>query len=478
MTAIYCIILAGGLGSSLWPLSRQMHPKQMFKTKLEKNTLFQKTFLRVASVVDDKKIITTTNVKQVSDIKQQLKELQEKFCRKDAYKVLTEPDIKNTAPSLAMAVKYIKEIKTFSKESPIVLTVPSDHYIPDREAFAQVIEKGVALAKEGYIVTYSSKANTINENFGYIKARKNTKIAAMVPEALKITEFIEKPSRKKDKETLKGKYYINTGIYMFSVETFLSELEKYAKELYALIKDADVTSEIPEVPLSVYEKMPSISIDKAIIEKSKKLVTVPFNQEWKDIGAWNTIYDLGEKDENGNYKEGNVLDIDSENSLFYSTSKLIATLGLKDTIVVETEDALFVCDRNKPEGVKKIYKKLSAEAKEVHKTVYRPWGCYTVLAEGEGFLTKCITVNPNAKLSLQKHFHRKEHWIVLDGEATVIKDCELYKLSSGESIDIGIEEIHSLQNLGREQLKVLEIQQGDILDENDIVRLQDIYGRV
>lgn len=478
MTAIYCIILAGGLGSSLWPLSRQMHPKQMFKSDLEENTLFQKTFLRVASVIDDKKIITTTNVKNVSDIKQQLKILQEKFCRKDEYKVITEPDIKNTAPALAMAVEYIKEAKTFSKESPIVLTVPSDHYIPDREAFAQVIEKGVALAKEGYIVTYSSKTNTINENFGYIKARKNAKIAALEPEALKVTEFIEKPSTKKEKETLKGKYYVNTGIYMFSVETFLAELEKSAKEIYRLIKDTEAISEMPTIPLSVYKKMPSVSIDRAIIEKSKKLVTIPFNQEWKDIGSWDTIYELGKKDENGNYKEGNVLDIDSENSLFYSTSKLVATLGLKDTIVVETEDALLVCDRNKPEGVKKIYKKLSAGAKEVHKTVYRPWGCYTVLAKGEGFLTKCITVNPNAKLSLQKHFHRKEHWIVLDGEATVIKDCELYKLSSGESIDIGIEEIHSLQNLGREQLKVLEIQQGDILDENDIVRLQDIYGRV
>lgn len=224
--------------------------------------------------------------------------------------------------------------------------------------------------------------------------------------------------------------------------------------------------------------MPSVSVDKAIMEKSKKLVTIPFDIDWNDVGSWETVYELGKKDENGNFKSGNVIDMESENSLLLSTSKLVATLGLKDKIVVETEDALLVCDRKNTEGIKNIYKKVDKARKEVHKTVYRPWGCYTVLAEGDGFLTKCITVNPNAKLSLQKHFHRKEHWIVLNGEATVIKNCELYKLIPGESIDIDVEEIHSLQNLGTEQLKILEIQQGDILDENDIVRLQDIYGRV
>ena len=478
MTALYCVILAGGFGSGLWPLSRQMHPKQLFKSLSEENTLFEKTFLRVASVIDDKRIITATNVKQFSDVKQQLKMLQSKFCRKNEYKIISEPDVKNTAPALAMAVKYIRDIKSFSKESPVILVVPSDHYIPDREAFANIIEKGIELAKEGYIVTFSSKTNKIDEHFGYIKARKNPKVSQIQSDALKVSEFIEKPSSKKEKETLKGRYFVSTGMYMFSADTFLSELEKSESKIYKILKENKIVDDIPSISLKEYSQMPSVSVDKAIMEKSKKLVTIPFDIDWNDVGSWETVYELGKKDENGNFISGNVIDMESENSLLLSTSKLVATLGLKDKIVVETEDALLVCDRKNTEGIKNIYKKVDKARKEVHKTVYRPWGCYTVLAEGDGFLTKCITVNPNAKLSLQKHFHRKEHWIVLNGEATVIKNCELYKLIPGESIDIDVEEIHSLQNLGTEQLKILEIQQGDILDENDIVRLQDIYGRV
>ena len=480
MTALYCVILAGGLGSGLWPLSRQMHPKQILKTQ-DGTTLFRNTFLRVASVVDDKKIITATNVKHVSDIKEQLKNIQDKFYREKAYKTITEPDVKNTAPALALAVKYIKEIKTFSKEAPVVLAVPSDQYIPDRETFAEIVEKGVELAKSGYIVTFSSKSNVINGQYGYIKTRKNAKISDIQPMALKVSSFVEKPSPKEAKELLKGQCFVNTGIYMFGADVFLSELQKYAKEIYNLLKNEHISDQIPSVPLKVYEKMPVISIDKAIMENSKKLVTLPFEPKWQDIGSWDAVYDISKKDKNGNYTAGNVIDIDSKNSLIYSTSKLVATMGLKDTVVVETEDALLVCDRKKPEGVKNIYKKLNAKnatTKESHKTVYRPWGCYTVLEEGEGFLSKCIAVNPDAKLSLQKHFHRSEHWIVLEGEATVVKGNDIYTLSAGESIDIGIEEVHSLQNFGKEQLKVLEIQQGDILDENDIVRLQDIYGRV
>lgn len=479
MTALYCVILAGGLGSSLWPLSRNMHPKQVLKTN-GKNTLFMQTFLRAASVVDDKKIVTATNVKHASEIREQLKELQEKFCRDNEYRLITEPDIKNTAPALAMAVKHIDDIKRFKKESPIVLVLPSDHVIPDREIFADILEKGINLAKEGYIVTFSSKTKKIDENFGYLKMRKNPKISQIEPSALKVSAFIEKPDSENKKEIAKGKYCVNTGMYMFSIDTFMGELQKYESDIYNLIKNENISTEIPSLPLGIYEKMPDISIDKAVMENSKKLTAIPFDVDWKDLGSWDVVYEINKKDSNGNYIQGNVIDIDSKNSLIFSTSKLVATLGLKDTIVVETEDALLVCDRNKPEGVKEVYKKLNnnSEIKEVHKTVYRPWGYYTVLEKGEGFLTKSITVNPNAKLSLQKHHHRSEHWIILDGEATVVKDSDVYTLLPGESIDIAVEEIHSLQNLGKEQLTVLEIQQGDILDENDIVRLQDIYGRV
>lgn len=480
MAPIYSVILAGGSGSRLWPLSREVQPKQMFKTDGE-NTLFQSAFIRVASIIDDKNIITATNIKHVSEIKEQLKKLQDKFCRGLEYKVITEPEIKNTAPAIAISVKYINDIPRFNQETPIVIVVPSDHIIPDRETFATIVEKGVKLAQEGYIVTFSTRVDEIDENFGYLVTKKNKKLSEIEPDALKVSKFIEKPKGKEEKEELKNKYSVNTGIYIFSTETFFKELKKSAKDIYEIIQNKNIERSIPSVELSVYEDMPDISIDKAIMEESSKLVTIPFEIDWKDIGSWEAIYETSDKDEKGNTIAGDVIDIDSENSLVYSTSKLVATVGLKDKIVVETQDALLVCDRNNPDGVKQIYNKLNgknAKVKEIHKTAFRPWGCYTVLDRGEGFLTKCITVNPNAKLSLQKHHHRSEHWIILEGQATVIKGDETFVLNPGESIDIDVEEVHSLQNFGKQQVKVLEVQQGDILEEKDIVRLQDIYGRV
>ncbi len=480
MSALYSVILAGGLGSRLWPLSREMYPKQLLKFDNDVS-LFQQTFLRIAGIVDDKNIITATNIKHVSMIKEQLKFLEEKFCRDKDYKVITEPVSKNTMPALAIAVKYIKNNARFSKEQPVIIAVPCDHLVFNREAFIEIVEKGIPLAQQGYIVSFSTKTNKLNENFGYLKARKNPKVSEIVPEALKVTSFIEKPDNKTQQEKLKGQLYLNTGIYMFTPDTFLTELKSNSKEIFKLIEKMEVKDTIPSVTLAEYEKMPEISVDYAIMEKTKKLVTVPFDVKWLDIGSWDVVYEIGKKDERGNYISGNALDIGSDNSFVYSTTKLVATMGLKDSIVVETDDALLVCNKKDTDGVKRIYKKLNGKnssAKEIHKTVYRPWGYYTVLENGQGFLTKCITVNPNAKLSLQKHFHRSEHWIILEGQACVIKGKKEILLNPGDSIDIDVEEIHSLQNNGVSQLKVLEVQQGDILDENDIERLQDIYGRV
>ena len=479
VASVFCIILAGGSGSRLWPVSREMFPKQMFKLD-DEYTLFQKTFLNIANIVDDKNIITTTNVKFASPIKEQLKVLQKKFCRQNEYKVISEPIFKNTAPAMTIAIKYIKDKLNYSIESPIILTVPSDQLITNREEFSKLIEKGINLAKAGYIVSFGTETTEINENFGYIKTRKNAQIAEIEQSALKATKFVEKPTTKEQKENLKGKIFVNSGIYMFNADTFIFELKKYAPEIYKNLFSKNISTTIPSISLNDYEKIQDISIDYAIMEKSKKLVTLPLNTEWKDIGSWNAIYEISPKDKNGNYLSGNVIDIDSNSSMVFATSKIVATLGLKDTFVVETEDAIWVSDKSDINGIKNIYKKLSGSntsKKEIHKTVYRPWGYYTVLENGNGFLTKCITVNPNAKLSVQLHHHRSEHWIILEGEATILKGKEFVKLKAGESIDIAIEEIHSLQNFGTEQLKVLEIQQGDILDENDIERIEDIYGR-
>lgn len=480
MTVLYSVILAGGSGSRLWPLSRETFPKQVFKLNND-FTLFQETFLRLTSLVDDKNIITTTNIKHSSAISEQLGVLQEKYCRKEKYKLLTEPVGKNTAPSIAIAVKYIIQNKIFNEPYQYVLTVPSDHYIPDTNAFSEFISKGLKLAQEGYIVSFSQETDETNENFGYMTAKKNAKVSEIEKSALKVSEFIEKPSSSENIKKLSTRHFINSGIYLFRADVFMSELKKHAPAIHKQLEKLTVKTTLPSVELSEYEKFNDVSIDYALMEKTKKLVTIPFSAEWKDIGSWDSLYELSQKDENGNVYIGKVIDCGSGNSLIYSTSKPVVTLGLKDTIVVETEDAVLISDKNDSKSIKNIYKKLNennTKQKEIHKTVHRPWGYYTVLEEGEGFLTKCIVVNPNAKLSIQLHHHRSEHWIILEGEATVIKGSETYKLRAGNCIDIAIEEIHSLQNLTSEQIKVLEVQQGDILDENDIERIEDIYGRV
>ena len=479
MATLYCVILAGGSGSRLWPLSREAFPKQNFKVNDDK-TLFQQTFLRMVNLVDDKNIITTTNVKHASAIREQLNKIQEKFGRKLNYKMLTEPDFKNTAAALTLATKYINEQRPYTDESPIILAVPSDHIIPDKELLVDLLSKGIKLAQEGYIVSFSTLTDKIDEKFGYLKIRKNPKVSAIEESAYKVTNFVEKPSDKKDKEKLKGKLYKNMGIYMFSAKTFLDEMKKNSPEIFKLISKEEIKDTIPSVAHLSYEKLKDISVDYALMERTNKLVTIPFDSEWLDIGSWEAMYEISNKDENGNCISGKVLDFGSENSLISANSKMVTTIGLKDKVVVETEDAILICDKNKTDEIKSIYKNLNGKnstAKEIHKTVYRPWGYYTVLEEGVGFLTKCIVVNPQSKLSIQLHHHRSEHWIVLEGTATVVKGDETLTLEAGNSVDIAIEEIHSLQNLSDSQIKILEVQQGDILDENDIERIEDIYGR-
>ncbi len=481
MSQLFCIILAGGSGNGLWPASREAFPKQLLKLDGE-YTLFQRTFLNVANVVNDKNIITAVNVKYYSNIKEQLKELQEKFFRKSEYKTVIEPVSKNTAPAVTLSAKFIYDnFRYFSQEAPIILVVPSDEIFENIEKFATTLEKAEKLAKNGYIVSFGSETEEIKENMTYFKVRKNNVLNDIEQTAFKVSQFIENADEINQGILKKGKTFINSGIYMFSFDTYMSELKKNEKEIYSIFINKQIKDDIPSIALNDYESLNDITIEEAIISRTKKLVLMPFNTKWKDIGSWEAVYDVCPKDENGNCFSGKVVDMDSENSLVYSTDKLTAVLGLKDMIVVSTGDASFICDKNAPDGVENVYKKLNennSTTKEIHKTVFRPWGYYTVLENGDGFLTKCITVNPEAKLSLQKHFHRSEHWIVLEGEACVIKGNEKILLKSGESIDIAIEEIHSLQNPGCEQLKILEVQSGDILDENDIERIEDIYGRV
>lgn len=459
---MYGLILAGGSGSRLWPLSRELYPKHLLNIIQDSESLLQSTFIRLKECMPETNIISMTGVKHFSNVKYQLSSVAENPV------VLSEPISKNTAPAIILAAKYITET---SKEDPVILVVPSDHLIKDITGFVQTVKEGERLAEEGYIVTFGIKPSYPETGYGYINST----------DGIKVNKFVEKPDEELAKKYLAdGHYYWNGGIFMFKASTLLSEAEKCAPEIYNLLKNFDFTKS-SDIPFTEFDKMPNISIDYAIMEKSDKIALVQLKSDWNDLGSWKSIYDVNKKDENGNVLVGHVLDEGSKNSLVYSSSKLVATIGLEDTILVETEDAILACKMEKSQDVKKIYeslKKQNDETHKIHKTVYRPWGYYTVLAQGNGFLTKMIQVNPGQKLSVQSHNHRSEHWVVLEGKAKVVLEGKELILSPGHSVDIPVKAIHSLQNPFDDIIKIIEVQKGDLLIEEDIIRYEDMYGRV
>ena len=463
---MYGLILAGGSGSRLWPLSRELYPKQLLNIQ-NTESLLQATFLRLKECMPAENIISITGVKHSPNVRYQLSSVV------DSPVVLSEPIAKNTAPAIILASKYISET---TKEDPVILVVPSDHMIKDSIAFAQTVKEGEKLAEAGYIVTFGIKPTYPETGYGYVNI-SDTKLES----GYKVKRFVEKPNEEKAKEYIAdGNYFWNSGIFMFKASTLLEESKKCASDIYNLLKNFDFTNS-SEIPFTEFDKMPSISIDYAVMEKSDKIALVQLKSDWNDLGSWKSIYDVSKKDENGNVKIGHVIDEGSKNSFVYSSSKLVATIGLEDVVVVETEDAILACKADKAQDVKKVFDTLKTQNDDtykVHKTVYRPWGYYTVLGEGKGFLTKMIQVNPGQKLSVQSHNHRSEHWVVLEGTAKVVLEGKEHILSPGHSVDIAVKEIHSLQNPYEEVLKIVEVQKGDILIEEDIVRYEDMYGRV
>ncbi len=478
---LYGVILAGGSGSRLWPLSREMYPKQLLKLNGQ-NTLFQSTFLRLTEMIPHENIITVTNVKHASDVKVQTSELNKNFTCEADHKVLIEPLGRNTAPAIGLSVQYIEQLMKQEGEDPIIIVVPSDHIVKNQKAFNEAVKKGAKLAQKGFIVTFGIKPDKPDTGYGYISTEKVNEVSEIAETSLKVVEFREKPNFDTAKKYVEsGTYYWNGGIFMFKASTMMNELKKFTPEIFENLTNSTLHQTGPTIKFDDYEKMTDISIDYAVMEHSKLITLVPLDCGWNDVGSWEAIFDVSEKNENNNYVVGNVVDIDSKNSIIYGTSKLVSTIGLENTVVVETEDAILVCDKNKTQDVKKVFEKLKKDndlACITHKTVYRPWGYYTVLVEGEGYKTKEIQVNPQAKLSLQMHYKRSEHWVVLTGQAKVIRDDEVLTLNPGDSVDIPVEAKHSLQNNGNEALKIIEIQKGDYLEEDDIVRFDDIYGRV
>ena len=417
------------------------------------------------SIMDKDNIIAITNAKHATDVRMQLMEY-----TKDV-RILSEPIAKNTAPAISVATKFLLDFNM----DDIIVVLPSDHLIEDTKKFASTIEQAQKLAKEGYIVTLGVKPTSAGTGFGYIKAGKT------LEGGYRVDSFKEKPDLKTAQQYIKdGSYFWNAGIFIFKASVFMQTLEKTAPEIYDITQLFNFKKQ-EEIDYMTFDKYPSISVDYAVMERASNIAMVEMQSDWNDLGSWDAVYDINKKDERNNVKIGNVIEQDCEDSMLYSSQRLLAGVGLKNVIVVETSDAILACDKNDTQGVKKVFEKLKEtnnETHRIHTTVYRPWGYYTILNQGEGYLTKMICVSRKGQLSLQSHNHRSEHWVVLSGIARVTLDDKVFMLKAGSSIDIPVKAVHQLANPYDAELKIIEVQKGDKLIEEDIIRYKDIYGRV
>lgn len=475
--SIYAVIMAGGRGTRFWPLSREQFPKQFLRI-FGSQSMIEETVSRILPLIPSEDIYIVTNHQYAEEIR-----LKPPFIREKCNFIL-EPVGKNTAPALGLAAIYLKN----RDPEGVMLALPSDHVIKDNALFLKVLEEGESIARSGYLVTIGIKPVRPETGYGYIKFKaKGSNFKAKdgkAIEAYEVERFIEKPSLFRARRYVKaGDYLWNSGIFIWKVSTFLEEIRQYMPELsegLKVIEGAIGQEGEKEVVANVYSQLKPQSVDYGVLEKSKKVMVIPSHFGWNDVGSWKAMDDIMEKDGHGNIIEGNVINIDSSDSIIYGGRRLLATLGLNNTIVVDTEDATLVCSKEKAQDVKKVVEELKRRGSEeylTHRTVYRPWGSYTVLEKGEGFKVKMIVVNPKSRLSLQSHKFRSEHWVVVSGRAKVTIDDKVFYIGSNESTFVPKMTRHRLENVDNCPLNIIEVQCGSYVEEDDIERYEDDYGR-
>ncbi|MDO7786847.1 mannose-1-phosphate guanylyltransferase/mannose-6-phosphate isomerase [Desulforamulus aquiferis] len=452
------IILAGGNGTRLWPLSRTNYPKQFLKLKDMNKSIFQMTLDRSLKLTALNDIYIITNEKYKFLVMGQIEELGYEASKNN---ILIEPLGKNTLPAIYYGVKEIQREK-----DEVVVVFPSDHLIKDEASFTDTIFKGIGLTNN-YLVTFGVKPNKPHTGYGYIKPGQ------VIGEGSKVDEFKEKPEYLSAQLYLEKGYLWNSGMFMFRTDVFAEEIKKYSPIIYNLFNNNDLKD--------FFEAVPSISIDFGIMEKSQRIAVIPMDVKWSDLGSFDSFYEEFPKDKNGNINFGKDNLVESKNNLIYTDNdKVVALIGVNDLIVIDEKDALLICKKDNAQKVKKVVEKLKSSGDprlDNHLTTYRPWGSYTILEEGLFYKIKRITVLPDKKLSYQLHHHRSEHWIVVKGTAKVTVEGEEFFVRSGESTYVKTGFKHRLENPGKVNLEVIEVQLGEYLEENDIVRIDDDFGR-
>jgi len=460
------IILAGGTGSRLWPLSRELYPKQLLRLT-DHTSLLQTTLLRAAQLPDVLPPIIVVGEEHRFITLRQIEELNS-F---PDFSIILEPVGRNTAPATCAAAEYCRDLG----DDVVFLVLPADHVVLEQDKFIEAVGEAALLASDGVVVTFGIQPTGPETGYGYIERGAGNRIAS----------FKEKPDLALAREYLaKGNYFWNSGMFAFAAGTFMTEMAKFAPEMLAAMTEAVQKGVKDErffrLDKAAMVRCPNDSIDYALMEKTAKGAVVAADLGWSDIGSWKALWDVLEKDDKGNVVRGDVLLEDTRNCLVKSENVLLATVGMEDTLVVETADAVLVAPLSRSQDVKKIVARLKADSRREfshHTTVYRPWGSYTVLEELPRFQIKRISVNSKAKLSLQMHHHRHEHWVVVSGIAKVIVGDREILLHENQSTYIPEGTLHRLENPGVIPLELIEVQIGSYLGEDDIVRFDDVYGR-
>ena len=477
------VILSGGSGSRLWPLSRQQRPKQ-FLPVVDTLTLFQSTLERLRGLDTLEPPLIVCNEDHRFMVAEQLRQLEQKN-----QGIILEPMGRNTAPAIALAALCLVE----REPEASLLILPADHVIRNIKSFHAALKTAQQAAQEGHLVTLGIVPTSPETGYGYIQASASLSLQETSHSLRSLSEgkvkaiqqFVEKPDASTAENYLKsGNYYWNSGMFLFRADAYLQALAQYQPEILqacqAALSEPRNDGDFIRINAAAFAQSPDISIDYAVMEKTTRAAMVPLNAGWNDVGSWSAVWDVGEKDGQGNVAHGDTLLYQSQHNLVYSEDRLVSLLGVDDLVVVDTKDATLVAHKDQVQHVKKIVEQLKQQKRPeavIHREVNRPWGSYDSVDQGERFQVKRICVKPGAKLSLQKHHHRAEHWIVVKGTAEVTCDDNVFLLTENQSAYIPLGATHRLANPGKVMLELIEVQSGSYLGEDDIVRFDDQYGR-